>query len=71
MVLQKNYDYTAMEAISKIVEGKKTSMKNISEELTPNDISYFKYTPITSVDVERNFSRYKNILYDNRRSLVF
>jgi len=27
--------------------------------------------PLTSVDVERSFSTYKNILLDNRRSLVF
>lgn len=29
--------------------------------------SYFKYVPITSVDVERSFSSYKNIFSDQRK----
>jgi len=32
---------------------------------------FFKYAPITSVDVERSFSRYKNLYSDNRRSFTF
>jgi len=30
-------------------------MAYISEELTPDDIRYFKYAPITSADVEMSF----------------
>jgi len=41
------------------------------EDLTNNDLIYFKYAPITTTDVERSFSRYKNLLCDNRRSFDF
>lgn len=71
VVLNKNNGYTVMETISSILEGNETALKNIPGELTPDDICHFKYAPITSVDVERSFSTYKNILSDNRRSLVF
>lgn len=44
----------------------------ISEEQTLDDIWHLKYASITSVDVEKSFSMYKNILSDNNwRSLVF
>lgn len=45
----------------------------IPEDLTSNDLlrRYYKYEPTTSVDVERSFSRYKNLLMDNRRSMLF
>lgn len=39
------------------------------EELTENDLTYYKYAPIISTDVERSFFRYKNILTDNRRAI--
>lgn len=35
-----------------------------------NDITYFKYTSITSFEVDGSFSIYK-ILSDNRRSFLF
>jgi len=44
-------------------------MDELPEDLTENDLIYFKYAPITSADVERSFSRYKNILSDNRQRL--
>uniref|UniRef100_A0A914M952 Uncharacterized protein n=1 Tax=Meloidogyne incognita TaxID=6306 RepID=A0A914M952_MELIC len=34
--------------------------------IPPDLIPYYKYAPITSVDVERSFSVYKSILADNR-----
>jgi hypothetical protein len=40
-------------------------------KLTSSDLVYFKYAPIASVDVERSFSKYKNVLADNRRSFTF
>jgi hypothetical protein len=30
-----------------------------------------KYAPTASADVERSFSKYKNVLLDNMRSLTF
>lgn len=39
----------------------------IPEDLTPNHMTFFKFASITSVDVQRPFSVYKNLLEDNRR----
>lgn len=57
-------------------------MKNISKELSGspsksdlkydvNEVLAFKFAPITSVDVERSFSMYKNILRCNRQNFEF
>jgi hypothetical protein len=35
--------------------------------LNSNDLTLFKYAPVTTCDVERSFSSYKTILSDNRR----
>jgi len=43
-------------------------MEGLPEDLNRNDLAHFKYALITSSDVERSFSRYKNVLTDNRRS---
>jgi hypothetical protein len=40
-------------------------------ELTALDIANMKFAPITSVEVERSFSRYKSVLRPNRRSFNF
>jgi hypothetical protein len=38
-----------------------------NNDLDPEHISSLKYAPIISVDVERTFSSYKNILSDRRQ----
>ena len=38
------------------------------EDYSPGDLGHFKYAPLTSVEVERSFSMYRNVLPDNRRS---
>lgn len=40
--------------------------ENISANIAPK----FKFCPVTSVDVERSFSTYKNILNDRRHNLT-
>ncbi|KAF0719005.1 DUF659 domain-containing protein [Aphis craccivora] len=61
--------------ISKILDGENDSNLDdfieFPDDYSSDDIVYFKYAPITSVDVERSFSAYKTILSDNRRSFVF
>ncbi|KAF0737837.1 Uncharacterized protein FWK35_00033984, partial [Aphis craccivora] len=47
------------------------SFEGLPEDLTLNGLVYFKYAPITSVDVERSFSIYKNMLTNNRRAFKF
>jgi len=44
-------------------------MEGLSEDLNGIDLGYFKYAPVTSLYVERSFSRYKNILSDNLRPI--
>lgn len=60
-----------METISDILKGMETALINIPGELTSDDICHFKYAPITSVNVEKRFFTYKNILLANRRLLMF
>lgn len=67
-VLNKNSGLKILKQISKILSGESVSMDGLPEDLTINDLSFYKYAPITSVDVERSFSIYKNLLTDNRRS---
>lgn len=67
-VLAKNNGYKTLNIISKILNGEITSMYGLPEDLKANDLLFFKYAPLTSVDVERSFSTYKTLLADNRHS---
>lgn len=72
-VLEKNRGLSALIKISNILTGEETSgnLDGLPEDLNNNDLVFFKYAPITSVDVERSFSTYKTILSDKRRSFKF
>ncbi|VVC29750.1 Ribonuclease H-like domain [Cinara cedri] len=68
----------SLTAVLKIIEDIEDSFKSLMceadgdlEELASGDIVYFKYSPFTSVDVERSFSTYKTFLTDNLRSFKF
>ena len=52
--------------VAKIHNGDSSSEVNIE----PHLISALKYAPITSVDVERSFSTYKQIFSDRRRNFL-
>lgn len=54
--------------IRDILSGKED---NVNQPLTPSKIAHFKYPPITTRDVERSCSVYKNLLAYNRRSFIF
>lgn len=69
-VLEKNYGFQTIRKIALILTGEMATFE-IEEELSVSDSVFFKYAPITSVDVERSFSRYKNLLSDKRRSFTF
>lgn len=43
----------------------------LPDKINPMNIVYYKMCILVSVDCERTFSRYKNILRDNRRSFLF
>jgi len=70
-VLEKNEGYKLMVKISKILSGDQENFKGLPEDLKLNDLVYFKYATITSVDVEGPFSIYKNMLTNNRRTFKF
>ena len=71
-VLENNYGFKKICLINKIINGEEVDdedrekLENIysSEELT-----CFKFAPITSCHVETSFSKYKTILTDNRQFL--
>uniref|UniRef100_A0A2S2NDW7 DUF659 domain-containing protein n=1 Tax=Schizaphis graminum TaxID=13262 RepID=A0A2S2NDW7_SCHGA len=69
-VLSKNEGFKIIEKISNILDGIDNSMEHL-ENLQVNDLKFYKFAPLTSVDVERSFSRYKNLLANNRRSFTF
>ena len=70
-VLSKNPDIKTILKIAEILDGNETSKDSLPAELTVDECVHFKYAPITSVDVERSFSAYKNILSNNRRKFLF
>lgn len=53
------------------MNGEEVSKMKLPEDLNLDDMTYLKFAPITSVDVERSFSSYKILLADNRRSFLF
>lgn len=71
-VVARNKGFIHMKTIAIILStGKTTQSNSIIDELTPDELNAFRFAPITSCDVERTFSMYKNVLSDNRRSLLF
>jgi len=54
-----------------MLNGKGTRGEDIPEDLTTDDMTYFKYEPITTVDVERSFPSNKYLLTDQRRRFLF
>jgi len=70
-VLKKNTAYGLLKNIKDIISGTRESIPNMDQNITVTDIPYFKYAPVSSVDVERSFSTYKTVLADNRRRFTF
>lgn len=63
-VLLRNPGYNKMKKIYTVLRG-----QNVEDlDMEPNDIASMKFAPITSCDVERSFSAYKNILSDKRQN---
>lgn len=42
----------------------------LSEYQTNDDLVFFKYAPLSFVDAKRSFSKYKNMLSDNRHKFT-
>ena len=43
---------------------------NATEKYTINEAMAFKFAPITSADIEKSFSMYKNVLRSKRQSFL-
>lgn len=69
-VLEKNTGFSVLKHISSQIS-KNGEQSAIVKGYTVAEILAFKYAPITSVDVERSFSMFKNLYRDNRRSFLF
>lgn len=69
-VIKKNKGFNMLRIISNILNGTEENIDELGD-LNASEMVYFKYAPITSVNVERSFSQYKNLLTDKRRSLLF
>jgi hypothetical protein len=65
-VFLKNNGWAELQKVNLIHDGTALNVK--VKQYNSNDLVYMKYAPITSVDVERSFSLYKNILASNRMS---
>jgi len=65
-VLYKNKGYKIIKSINDVLNGVPGTQLEL--HLSPEEIASFKFSPITNCDVERSFSRYKNILGDRRLS---
>ncbi|KAJ4430339.1 hypothetical protein ANN_22555 [Periplaneta americana] len=64
-IIAKNSAYLQLRIINDVLSGHdKTSEIGV---LKSSDFPFLKYAPITSCDVERTFSHYKNCLSDHRR----
>lgn len=70
-MLEKNPGYKSLRIISNIINGGSGSFEEITEDLTLEEVAKLKFTPVTSCDVERSFSRYKSLLTDNRKVFHF
>lgn len=72
-VQEKNRGLSALVKISQVLTGEETfqNLDDLPEDLNCNDLTFFKYAPVTSVSVERSFSAYKTLLSNNRRSFKF
>jgi len=55
-----------MKIISKILEEQEVSKDGLPEDMKEDEISYIKYAPIISVEVETRFFAFKTLLSDNR-----
>ena len=65
-VLERNPGYSTLCKVSDILCGNKAELGGNKQGHSANDLTLFKYSPVTSFDVDRSFSSYKVQLSDNR-----
>jgi hypothetical protein len=70
-VLERNLGYLTLCKVSDILYGNEAELDGNEQQLSANDLTLFKYAPVTSCDVERSFSKYKVLLSDKPEVLPF
>ena len=60
--------YTEMCRVRNTLRGQ---IRGDQPSVAAEDLSFMKFAPITSCEVERTFNRYKAIFRDNRQSFIF
>lgn len=71
-VIARNNGFLHMKEIAAILDtGKETHSDDFIGSLSTEEIAAFQYAPITSCDVERSFSKYNQVLSDQRRRFLF
>lgn len=65
-VLNKNPGFSTLKAVANILSGTDVNACKIPTE----DLPRYKYAPVTTCEVERSFSNYKNILSDRRQNFT-
>jgi len=70
-VLERNPGYSTLCKISDILCGNEAELGRNEQELSANDLTLFKYSPLYVVRSREEFSKYKILLSDNRRSFQF
>jgi hypothetical protein len=69
-ILENNPDWKNIKNINNILNKRQNDII-LPDNILPVNIIYYKHCILVSVDCERTFSRYKNLLRDNRRSFIF
>lgn len=70
-VLARNRGFKKIIEIGDVLERGAKPTDEYVTNLSPNELTLFKFCPVTSCDVERTFSRYGNIFTDNRHNFLF
>jgi hypothetical protein len=70
-LLERNAGYSTLCKDSDILCGNEAEFGGNEQNISANDLTLFKYSPVTSCDVERSFSRCKVLLSDNRSYFQF
>ena len=69
--LSKNVDLLKIRHFNAIINGHESNFLLEDCKHSPNEIAFYKFAPLVSCEVERQFSAYKYILSDRRESLHF
>lgn len=68
-IMQRNPGVSILRTIARILKGE-DDLASLPCGIGSDEVALFKFCPITSVDVERSFSIYKNILSDQHLQLT-